>query len=342
MIRLLSIGVAAAVGAMFLMGSPAAVSRAQDGPALVLTPDSGPCDATIQATGSGFPPDSAITFSLNRPHSEGYFASIGSTVSDAAGEFSAAVTLGEVGCTVASRDDGFDDPGEAKELGLTAHVDPVAGVFSSARYTYTTIASVDSALTATAEAPTTASGTQTPTPQLTIAPPSGPCDATIQASGKGYAAGARISISILRPDSEGPFGTLAVTVASAAGDFAVDVPLGAMTCEVAERDLELVSAGEPQDVAIAARGSPAGSGSSVVLYEYTTTRFGQMGGASTTQDPAPSPAASTPTTPVDAEIGGGDGDDSFPWVWVGVGAAIVVLLGAGTLMLIRRRHGTEV
>jgi hypothetical protein len=103
-----AISAAIVAGTSSLIGAPAGFARAQGGPELVLTPDSGPCDATIQATGSGFPPDAAITFSLNRPYSEGYFASIGSTVSDASGAFSADVTLGEVGCTVASRDEQFD------------------------------------------------------------------------------------------------------------------------------------------------------------------------------------------------------------------------------------------
>jgi hypothetical protein len=129
---------------------------------LVLTPDSGPCDATIQATGSGFPPDSAITFSLNRPYSEGYFASIGSTVSDASGAFSAEVTLSEVGCTVASRDEQFDSPGDPKEFGLTASVDAAPAVGRSTQYTYTTVSVGGSAPTAAAESPSGASGSSTP------------------------------------------------------------------------------------------------------------------------------------------------------------------------------------
>ena len=330
------IGVAAAVvGLMSLIGAPAAVSRAQDGPALVLTPDSGPCDATIQVSGSGFPPDSAITFSLNRPHSEGSFASIGSTVSDAGGAFAADVTLGEVGCLVASRDDDFDDPGEPKELGVTAHVDAAPSVGRGARYTYTTVSIAGGVFTATAEPPAS-TGMPMQDLQFAVSPTSGPCDATISATGSGFPARSEILISLSRPASEGSIVNLTSTVTDSSGAFSVLVTLGEFGCVVARITDEFVDPGGPKELGIAASTNPPGGGIRVVRYGYTTTSL--AGEVEATSTPSAIGTAQPSATPSSSPTGSGDtGGIDWTDVAIPLGSAMAGAALTALFMMWRRR-----
>ncbi len=48
----------------------------QDGPTLTITPASGPCDATVTVSGTGFPADTEVFLELGRPHSGGTMGEI--------------------------------------------------------------------------------------------------------------------------------------------------------------------------------------------------------------------------------------------------------------------------
>jgi hypothetical protein len=75
---------------------------AQPGPTLVLSPSSGPCDATVEITGHDFPPNTAIQLSVADPRGSGRFGELASLVTDPSGGFHTTVTLGAFGCSAAS------------------------------------------------------------------------------------------------------------------------------------------------------------------------------------------------------------------------------------------------
>jgi len=75
---------------------------AQPGPTLVLSPSSGPCDATVEIAGHDFPPNTAIQVSVANPRGSGRFGELASVVTDPSGRFHTTVTLGAFGCNAAS------------------------------------------------------------------------------------------------------------------------------------------------------------------------------------------------------------------------------------------------
>jgi hypothetical protein len=114
-------------------------AHAQPEPTMVISPPSGPCDGTVEVTGSGFEPGTTVGLNLARPHSEGAMAKLGSVTADPAGDFSLAVSLGAVGCEAAALDTRADGPGEPKDLQIYASYEPTRPRIAAwAVYTYST------------------------------------------------------------------------------------------------------------------------------------------------------------------------------------------------------------
>jgi len=107
---------------------------------MTISPSSGPCDATVEVRGQGFPPSTAIRLDMGAPQSDRMMGKLASLTTDPSGRFVTKVELGSLGCTAAAIDD--NDSGQ---LWLFADLEePVIepqGVPSSlarAPYRYTT------------------------------------------------------------------------------------------------------------------------------------------------------------------------------------------------------------
>lgn len=72
--------------------------------ALSISPASGPCDGTVDITGSGFEPGMELLLKLAQPGSDGTLGTLASALPDANGRFVARFTLGELGCRAAQMD----------------------------------------------------------------------------------------------------------------------------------------------------------------------------------------------------------------------------------------------
>jgi hypothetical protein len=70
-------------------------------PVMVISPSSGPCDATVELTGTGFQPGQAISLGWAYPSSEAPLGTLASVTADAQGAFIVRLTLGETGCRAA-------------------------------------------------------------------------------------------------------------------------------------------------------------------------------------------------------------------------------------------------
>jgi hypothetical protein len=109
-------------------------------------------------------------------------------------------------------------------------------------------------------------------PSLTVSPPSGPCDATVEVRGSSFEPGAMIELNLARPHSEGAMGKLGSAIADAAGDFSLAVSLGALGCEAAALDTRADDPGEPKDLQMYASYQPRRPRLAAwAVYAYTTT-----------------------------------------------------------------------
>ena len=90
--------VVAAGGALAAAGGAAA----QPQPTMVLSPSSGPCDATVEVKGEGFQPGEEVPLDLARPNSNDVMGRLSVETADGNGEFSDRVSLGELGCEAAA------------------------------------------------------------------------------------------------------------------------------------------------------------------------------------------------------------------------------------------------
>jgi hypothetical protein len=72
--------------------------------ALSISPASGPCNGTVDITGSGFEPGMEVQLKLARPGSDGTLGTLASAVAGADGEFVVGFALGELGCRAAQMD----------------------------------------------------------------------------------------------------------------------------------------------------------------------------------------------------------------------------------------------
>jgi hypothetical protein len=281
---------------------------------LVLTPNSGPCDATIQVSGSGYGASVEVNVGIARPHSEGSYAMLATPTTDMNGEFAIWVQLGEAGCEVAARDADFDDVGAE---------DPFLVIFGSAGgskvafYEYTTtVATQDLA--------------------FSVSPTSGPCDATISAAGSGFPARSEIEISLNRPHSNGSIVDLMSAVTDSSGAFSVLVTLGEFGCVVARLDDEFDDPGEPKELGIAASTNPPGGGIRVVRYGYTTTSL--AGEVEATSTASAIGTAQPSATPSSSPTGSGDtGGIDWTDVAIPLGSAMAGAALTALFMMWRRR-----
>ena len=88
--------------------------------ALSISPASGPCDAAVQVTGSGFEPGMEVRLKLGRPGSDASLGTLASAVADEAGEFTVQFSLGELGCEAAELNMIVGDP-TRPELAIWAY-----------------------------------------------------------------------------------------------------------------------------------------------------------------------------------------------------------------------------
>jgi hypothetical protein len=236
--------------------APNGPAAAQPQPTLRLSPDSGPCDATVEVTGQDFPPNTAIELGLTISGTPTKLAGLASAVTDPSGYFALTIGLGFLGCEAALIDGLGPLSGEVwvvadVEQPLQGH-EPVA--VAQASYSYTT---------RLAE----------PAPMLTVSPSTGECDATVELTGRHFPPGGDVTLYIARPHSEGAIATLGTPAASSSGDFTTRVSLGPAGCEAAAVDARLNAPGEPSEISIYAdiAGTPFPPGLTYTRYTYTTT-----------------------------------------------------------------------
>jgi hypothetical protein len=130
---------------------------------MAVSPTSGPCDGTIEVSGSGFEPGIEVRLDLARPGSDASMGTLASVVADADGRFAVEVTFGELGCRAAQAHMIVGDP-TRRELAIwafeAAPSTPSSGIpalLAGARYTFTT-----TEVTATPSAALPATGTGPP------------------------------------------------------------------------------------------------------------------------------------------------------------------------------------
>lgn len=113
----------------------------QPRPTMVLSPSSGPCDATVEIAGREFPANTAIRLDMGTPKTDSTMGQLASLTTDSAGQFVATVALGALGCRAAALDDYYSG-----QLWIFADlvgrvVEPGQGIppiLTSTQYVYTT------------------------------------------------------------------------------------------------------------------------------------------------------------------------------------------------------------
>jgi hypothetical protein len=250
--------------------APAGGTAAQTQPTMVISPSSGPCDAEIQVTGSGFPMPSGpypfVTVYLLQPG-----------IPDVNMHFLTRIYVYEDGtlgwwtgplggCQAAALDSQAEQPTGrlvvAVMSGDTA-LDPgarIPDIMATAQYAYTTTA-------------------PPPQPTMALSPSSGPCDALLEVVGRGF------------PPPPGPMGfyllqpgttdvnmdTLGGTSLGSDGAAMQWVPLRDHGCEAAALDSQSERATGDLVIAAAPTEGPVASGEriqniiAVAHYSYTTT-----------------------------------------------------------------------
>jgi hypothetical protein len=293
---------------------------------MVISPASGPCDATVEVTGSGFPPPLASPLGPTRDTLGLYLvrpgtADISMDILNAAsnqpdGTFGQWLPLHNRGCEAAALDSQSQHPSGYLSFALSGGgptVQPgerVPNIIAMAHYAYTTT---------------------TPQPQssMTIAPSSGPCDATVEVTGRDFPPSTAIHLDVPEGGGEATLGRLASLTTDPSGGFALSVGLGTLGCQGAQF-IEGLGAGPHEFWIFADRQEPVilpgQAGIPPILtrtaYTYTTTVV--SGGA-------------PPALP---STGSGPGQPSRPVPWVpliGGVAALGVILTAASLY-IRRVH----
>jgi len=205
--------------------APPGGTAGQPQPTMVLSPSSGPCDATVEVTGAGFPA-SSLTESLGlyllRPGTTDVNVGIlNAAVVGQDGRFDEWVPLREHGCEEAALDARAQPPAGdlliAARSGQTAVPpgDRIPNIIAVAQYTYTTT-------------------TPQPQPTMALSPASGPCDGTVEVTGRDFSASTAIHLDVGGGGGESTLGKLASLVTDSGGEFALDVSLGALGCEGAQ------------------------------------------------------------------------------------------------------------
>jgi hypothetical protein len=222
--------------------APPRGAAAQPQPTMVISPSSGPCDATVEVAGQGFPANAAIELGVGGIGGQSIEGHLGSVRSDADGRLSFSALFGYLGCDMASV---TKERTGGDQLWLVGYVlepgpsgSPTARTLARAPYTFTTTQST------------------LPIAILKLSPSSGPCDATIEARGVLFEPGSNVVLQVARPNSEGFMGTLATVRAGQGGDFAASFALGTLGCEAAALDAEMKNhAGAPAELIICSTAS---------------------------------------------------------------------------------------
>lgn len=229
-------------------------ARAQPEPTLEIVPPSGPCDATLEVTGQEFPPNTAIELGVGGIGGQSIEGRLASVFSDANGHLSFNALLGFLGCGMASvtRERTGGDQlwllGYAIEPGPSGR--PTARILARAPYTFTT--------------------TQSTLPEaiLTLSPSSGPCDATVDATGAFFEPGSNVMLQVARPHSEGFLGTVGQVSVDANGRFVTTFTFGTVGCQAAALDARANASGEPNELRVC---GVAYQASRCATYAYSTT-----------------------------------------------------------------------
>lgn len=167
--------------------------------------------------------------------------------------------------------------------------------------------------------------TRPPPPVMAISPSSGPCDGTVEITGRDFPAGTAIRLDVGVPKGDGTMGTLATLVTASSGRFAVTVNLGALGCRAATLDdhysgqLWVLAVSEGPVIEPSPGVPPTFTRSP---YTYTTMEVG-----------AGTLPGALPAT------GSGPGDPPVPLVWFAAAialAAVGLALVAGSLNRGRR------
>jgi len=136
--------VAAALSVLVAVWGLGGNAQAQGQESLVIVPSSGPCDGTVEVIGKGFPANTAIRLDLARPGSDTTMGKLGSTTTNAEGEFRVTVTFGTLGCEAAQLEGmwGYDPASrglvifvDLEERAPTQGIPPILG---RVEYRYTT------------------------------------------------------------------------------------------------------------------------------------------------------------------------------------------------------------
>jgi len=300
-------------------------------PTMVLSPSSGPCDALLEVAGGGFPASTGLVLYLVQPGSGDVNASaLNGAEAGPDGTFSQWVGLQHGGCDAAALDSQAERPaghlliaavsGRGAAVGPGARID---GIIAVAQYTYTTTAPHVS------------------TETLNILPAGGPCDGTVEVTGRGFEPGTEVVLKLAGP-GDVTLGTLTSALPDADGRFVAHLALGEEGCRAAQGDVIAGNPARPQLTIWAERavapstpvplpGYPTPMPVRIdtflagVTYAYTTTEVGGR-----------TPPQALPATGSGPE----QGSTRLTWLlWVGGLAGAGLVLVAGLLYGSRRLRG---
>jgi len=308
-------GIAAAVAvSMGAALAPVGGAAAQPQPTLSISPSSGPCDATVEVTGGGFPVPRSPLESLGLYLLQPGTTDVNMEILNAAsvqrdGSFSQSVPLSERGCEAAALDSQAEQPTGDLFIAAWSGETPVGpgeripDIIAVARYAYTTTTP------------------RVRTESLSVSPQSGPCDAMVDVRGEGFEPGTEVPLDLAKPNTDDVVGRLAVATADSDGKFSARVSLGDLGCDAAALDDRFDSPGSPKEIEIY-----AGFRHDVLFvaararYTYTTT-------------------AVSPDLHALPVTGSGPGGRSMSPVWLPLAA---VLAGVGLVLVVaslyRRRQ----
>jgi hypothetical protein len=192
-------------------------------PTLVLSPSSGPCDASVEVTGTRFVDQPSVRLYVVKPGTADVsVGSLNSGILTSGGSFTQVVSLHHGGCEAAVLDSQAGQP--TGKLTIAASYsfpsgaeagEGIPNIVAVAQYAYTT---------AVAQ----------PQPTMVLSPASGPCDATVEVTGSAFPASTGIYLFVGAPKSDGSLGKLASLVTDSAGGFATTVSLGSLGCRAAQ------------------------------------------------------------------------------------------------------------
>jgi len=248
--------------------APSGGAAAQPQPTLVVSPSSGPCDAPVQVRGAGLEhlhvpePGPGPALYLLQPGTADVNVEIlnGVAIYDD-GTFTGSAPLWKHGCEAAILDSQAEHPSGYLFFALSGGgptVQPgerIPNILAVAQYAYTTT-------------------TRQRQPTMTITPSSGPCDGTVQITGRDFPASTAIHLDVGGGGGESTLGKLVSLTTDATGGFAVSVSLGTLGCEGGQW-VEGLGAGPKQFVILANREEPVivpgQAGMAGAFYTYTTT-----------------------------------------------------------------------